>query len=104
MDGEATAVGRVVGVGQPVTLTKQAACVFQGEADGIRRAMESRNNIGLALHPPCIVGRSSQRSVEERLMRLPEATDVDDDGLIASNGEFAEAEAETPSGVVIEAG
>jgi hypothetical protein len=37
-------------------------------------------------------------------VRLAEAADVDDDGLLAGEGEFAEAEAKAPGGVVVEAG
>ncbi len=37
-------------------------------------------------------------------MGLAEAADVDDDGLTAGDGQFAEAEAEAPGGVVVEAG
>ena len=66
--------------------------------------MEAGDHVDLALDPAGVVGCSSERGVEERLVRLAEAADVDDDGLLAGENEFAEAEAETPGGVVVEAG
>jgi len=49
-------------------------------------------------------GVPAEGGVEERLVGLAEAADVDDDGLLAGESEFAEAEAETPGGVVVEVG
>src|SRR5437764_113792 len=77
--------------------------MLQRQADGVGTAMESRNNIGLTLHPAGIVRRPAERRVEERLVRLAEAADVDDDDLLAGQGEVAKAHAETPGRVVVEA-
>ena len=104
VDGEAAAVGGVVGVGEAVAFAEDAVILFEREADGVRAAVEAGDDVDLALDPAGVVGCSSERGVEERLVGLAEAADVDDDGLFAGDGEVAEAEAETPGGVVVEAG
>ena len=101
---EAAAVGGVVGVGEAVAFAEVAAVLFEGQADGVRAAVEAGDDVGFAQDPAGVVGRASECGVEERLVGLAEAADVDDDGLLAGDGEVAEAEAETPGGVVVEAG
>lgn len=65
--------------------------------------MEAGDDVDFALDPTLVVGRGAgQCGVEERLVGLTEAADVDHDGLLAGEGEFAEAEAETPGSVVVE--
>jgi hypothetical protein len=91
VDGEAAAVGGVVGVGETVAFAEGAVVLLEREADGVRAAMEAGYDVDLALDPAGVVRRSSERGVEERLMRLAEAADVDDDGLLAGDGQFAEA-------------
>ena len=101
---EAAAVGGVVGVREVVAVGEGAVGVLEGEADGIRAAMETGNDVGFTLHPAGVVRGAAERGVEERLVRLAEAADVDDDGLTAGDGQFAEAETEAPGRVVVEAG
>jgi hypothetical protein len=67
--------------------------------------VEAGYDVDLALDPTLIVGcGAGECGVEERLVRLTETADVDDDRLLAGDGQFAEAEAETPGGVVVEVG
>jgi hypothetical protein len=104
VDGEAAAMGGVVGVGETVAFAEGAVVLLEREADGVRAAMEAGDDVDLALDPAGVVRRSSERGVEERLVGLAEAADVDDDGLLAGESELAEAEAEPPGSVVVEAG
>jgi hypothetical protein len=48
--------------------------------------VEAGYDVDLALDPAGVVRRSSERGVEERLVWLAEAADVDDDGLAAGEG------------------
>ncbi len=57
VDGEAAAVGGVVGVGEVVAVGEGAVGVLEGEADGVGAAMEAGDNVGFTLHPAGIVGR-----------------------------------------------
>jgi hypothetical protein len=105
VDGEASAVGCVVGLGEVVTVAEGAVGLLKGEADGVRRAMEAGDDVGFALDPALVVRSGAGKGrVEELLVRLAEAADVDHDGLFAREGKLADAEAETPGGVVVEAG
>jgi hypothetical protein len=104
VDGEAAAMRGVVGVGQAVAFGEGTVGVLEREADGVGTAVEAGDDVGFALHPSGVVRCTAERGVEERLVGLAEAADVDDDGLFAGEGEFAKAEAETPGGVVVEAG
>jgi hypothetical protein len=105
VDGEAAAVCGIVGVGEVVAVAEGALVEFEGEADGVGAAVEAGDDVDLSLDPTLVVGRGAgECGVEERLVGLAEAADVDDDGLLAGEGELAEAEAETPGGVVVEAG
>ena len=104
VDGEAAAVGGVVGVGEVVAFAERAVILLEREADGVGAAVKAGDDVGFALDPPGVVWCSAKCGVEERLMRLAEAADVNDDGLVAGSGEFAKAEAETPGGIVVEGG
>jgi hypothetical protein len=105
VDREAAAVGGVVGVGEVVAFAEGAVALLERQTDGIRAAMEASDDVGFALHPARVVGRgASERGVEEWLVRLAEAADIDDEGLTAGDGQLAEALAETPGGVVVEGG
>ncbi len=104
VDGEAAAVGCVVGVGEVVAVAEAALILFEGQADGVGAAVEAGDDVGFAQDPAGVVRSASERGVEERLVRLAEAADVDDDGLLAGDGKLADAEAETPGSVVVEAG
>jgi len=66
--------------------------------------MEAGDDVGFTEDPAGVVGSSAECGVEERLIGLAEAADVDDNGLLAGEGELAETEAETPCSVVVEAG
>jgi hypothetical protein len=104
-DGEAAAVGGVVGVGQGVSFGEGQAGLLKCEADGVGAAVEAGDDVGFALDPAGVVGRGAGHGgVEEWLVGLAEAADVDDDGVAAGDGEFAEGEAETPCGFGIEGG
>jgi len=66
--------------------------------------VEAGDDVGFALDPAGVVGCAAERGVEERLVGLAEAADVDDEKVLAGEGEFAECEAEAPGGVVVEGG
>ncbi len=67
--------------------------------------MKAGDDVALALDPAWIVGcRAWEGGVEEGLVGVAKAADVDDDGVLASGGQVAKAETETPGGVVVEAG
>lgn len=67
--------------------------------------MEAGDDVDFALDPAGVVGGGAwERVVEELLVGLSEASDVDDDGLFAGDGEFAEGEAEGPGDFWIEGG
>lgn len=105
VDGEAAAVGGVVGVGQRVFFGERGVVVPEVEAELVGAAVEAGDDVRFALHPAGVVGRGAvERGVEERLIRLAEAADVDDDGVVASDGESAQEEAKTPGGLCIEGG
>ena len=105
VDGEAPAVSSVVGVGKVVAVAEGAAGLLERKADGVGGAVETADNVRFSLHPALIVRcGAGKRGVEERLVWLAEAADVDDDGLFAGESEFAEAETKAPCGVVAEAG
>ncbi len=93
MDGEAAAVGGVVGVGKVVAVVEGAVGLLECEADGVGAAMEAGDDVALALDPAGIVRRcAGEGGVEERLVGIAEAADVDDDGVLAGDGQLAEAE------------
>src|ERR1700737_2463768 len=105
VDGEAAAVGGVVGLGQAVFFGDGRSVVLQVQAYRVGAAMEAGDDVRLALHPAGVVGRGAgERGVEERLVRLAEAADVDHDGVAAGDGQLAEGEAQAPGDVVIEGG
>ena len=67
--------------------------------------MEAGDDVRFSLHPAGIIwGRAGESGVEERLVGLAEAAYIDDERLVAGGGQFTEALAETPGGVVVEAG
>jgi len=87
VEGEAAAVGGVVGVGEAVAFGEGAVVVREGEADGVGAAMEAGDDVRFALHPAGVVRRGAgEGGVEERLVGLAEAADVDDDGVFARYG------------------
>jgi hypothetical protein len=105
VDREAAAVSGVVGVGQVVAFAEGAVGLLEPEADGVGAAVEAGDYIRFALNPAGIVwSGASEGGVEEWLVWLAEAADIDDEGLVAGERQFAEALAETPGGVVVEAG
>ena len=105
VDGEAASVGGVVGFGESVFLGDGEAGGFEGEADGVGAAVEAGDDVGFAVDPAGVFGRGAGKGgVEERLVGLAEAADVDDEGVVAGEGELAEGEAETPGDVVVEGG
>ena len=105
MNGKAAAVSRIVGVGESVFFAEGGAGMQEAKADMVGAAVEAGDDVGFALDPAGIVGRGAGESgVEEGLVRIAEAADVDDDGKLAGEGELAEGEAEAPRGVVVEVG
>ena len=105
VEGEAAAVGGVFGVGQRVFFDERGAVVFEVEAYLIGAAVEAGHGVRFAFDPAGVVGRSScERGVEERLMRVAEVADVDDEGVAAGDGEFAEGGAEAPCGFGVKGG
>ena len=57
--------------------------------------MEAGDDVGFALDPARVVGGGAgQGGVEEGLIGVAEAADIDDDLVLAGDGEFAEGEAE----------
>ncbi len=86
VNGEAAAVGGVVGVGEVVTVGEGAVGLFEEEADRVGGTVEAGDDVDLALDPALIVGGcSGEGGIEERLVRLAEAADVDDDALFAGD-------------------
>jgi len=105
VDGKAAAVSGVVGVGEVVAFVEGAVGLLECEADGVGAAMEAGDDVRFSLHPAGIIwGRAGESGVEERLVGLAEAANIDDERLVAGGGQFTEALAETPGGVVVEAG
>lgn len=67
--------------------------------------MEAGDDVRFALDPAGVVGRGAgKRGVEERLLRVAETANVDDDGELARESELAQCEAKVPRGVVVEVG
>ena len=65
--------------------------------------MEARDDVRFALDPAGVVGRGSgECGVEERLVRIAEAADIDDDALATGDGQLAEGGAQSPCGFGIE--
>ena len=84
VDGEAAAVGCVVGLREVVAVAEGAVGLREGEADGVRRAMETGDDVGFALDPALVIrSGASKGGVEELLVRLAESADVYDNGLFA---------------------
>ena len=105
VDGEAAAVDGVVVFGEAVPFGEGGVVLLEIEAQLVGAAVEAGDDVGFALDPADVVGRGAgECGVEERQRGLAEAADVDDDGLFAGDGKFAEGEAETPGGVGVEVG
>ena len=105
VDGETAAVGGVVGVGKVVAVVEGAVGLLKCETDGVRAAMKAGDDVAFALDPAGIVGcRAGERGIEEGLVGIAKAADIDDDGVLAGDGQVAKAETETPGGVIVEAG
>ena len=103
VEGKAAAVRGVVGVGEAVAFGEGAVVLREHETDGVGAAMKAGDHVRFTLHPARVVRSSARKGcVEERLVGLAEAADVDDDGLVAGDGQLAEGEAKAPSGVVVE--
>lgn len=83
VDGEAAAVSGVVGVRERVAFGKLPTLLLKKKADGVGGAVEAGDDVRFALDPAGVVGSSSECGVEEGLVGLAEAADVDDDGLFA---------------------
>jgi len=104
VEGKATTVSCIVGIGKTVPFGKGDLVLLEIEANPIRAAVEAGNNVRFALNPSSVVGsRASERSVEQGLMRQTEATDIDNDSVVARNGHVAEAQAKAPRSIVVEA-
>ena len=102
-DGEAAAVGGVVGFGEVVAGFEGEVVLLEVEAERVGAAVEAGDDGDLAGDPALIVGRGAgEGGVEELLVRRAEAADVGDDLLIAGEGELAEGETDAPGGVVVE--
>jgi len=105
VDGETAAVGGVVGVGKVVAVVEGAVGLLECEADGVGAAMEAGDDVAFALNPTRVVGCcAGEGGIEEGLVGIAKAADIDDDGVLAGDGQVAKAETETPGGVVVEAG
>lgn len=100
VEWEGSAVGGVVGLGEGVLFCDGGVVVLEVEADGVGAAMEAGDDVGFAEDPAGVVGGGAGESgVEEGLMGLAEAADVDDDGVLAGDGEVVEGVAEVPCDV-----
>ena len=98
-------MGGVVGGGESVFFGDAEAGGLEVEADGVGAVVEAGDNVGFAVDPAGVLGRGAgEGSVEEGLVGLAEAADVDDEGVVAGEGELAEGKAEAPCGVVVEGG
>jgi len=105
VDGETAAVGGVVGVGKVVAVVEGAVGLLECEADGVGAAMEAGDDVAFALNPTRVVGCcAGEGGIEEGLVGIAKAADIDDDGVLAGDGQVAKAETETPGGVIVEAG
>ncbi len=105
VDGEAAAVGGVFGVRQRVFFGDRCVVVLEVEAQLIGAAVEAGDHVRFALDPAGVVGRGAwEGGVEERMVRMAETADVDDDGVATGEGEFAEGGAEAPCGFGVEGG
>jgi hypothetical protein len=105
VDGEATTVGGVIGVGQGVFFAEGGAALLELKADLIGAAVEAGDDIRFALDPAGVIRcRARESGVEEGLVRIAEAADIDDDRELAREGKLAEGEAEAPGGIVVEVG
>jgi hypothetical protein len=104
-EGKAAAVRGIFGVGQRVFFGERGVVVFEEEAELIRAAVETGHNVGFAFDPAGVVGRGAgERGIEERLVGMAEAANVDDDGVAAGDSEFAEGGAQSPRGLCVEGG
>ena len=63
VDGEAAAVGGVVGVGEVVAVAEGAVGLLEHEADGVGWAVEAGDDVGFALDPAGVVGGVPPRAV-----------------------------------------
>ena len=102
---EGAAMGGVVGLGEGVLFGEGGAAFGEGEADGVGAAVEAGDDVRFALDPAAVVrGGAGEGGVEELLERGAEAADVDDEAVVALDGEAAEGVAERPGGVGVEGG
>ena len=87
VDGEAAAMGGVVGVRESVFFAEGCAGVLEVEADLIGTAVEAGYHVGFALHPAGVVGRGAGKGgIEERLIWMAKAANVDDDRELTGKG------------------
>ena len=101
--GKAAAVGSVVSVGKTVFFGEGRFGLLEISADLVGAAMEASDDVGFSLDPAGVVwGSVGKGGVEEGLVGLAEAADIDDDGVVSSYRHIAEGEAEVPGDVVIE--
>jgi hypothetical protein len=104
-DGEAAAVGGVVGFGEVVTVAKGDVILLEIEPERVGAAVEAGDDRDLAGDPALVIWRSAgEGAVEELLVGRSEAADVYYDLLIAGDGKLADGEADAPCGVVVEGG
>lgn len=105
MDGKAAAVSGVFGVGESVSLAECGVVELEIDAELVGTAVEAGDHVRFALDPAGVVRCGpGQGSVEERLVRLAEAANVNDEGVAAGDGEFTQGAAESPGGFGIEGG
>jgi hypothetical protein len=103
MQGEAASVSGIVGVVEGIFLFESDIALRKVEANLVRAAVETGDNVGFALHPTGVIGRGTgECGVEERLDRLAEAPNIDDESMFAGYGKIAEQCAETPGVLAVE--
>ena len=102
---EAAAVGGVFRIGQSVFFGERCVVVLQVKAELVGAAVEAGYYVRFAFNPAGVVGRGAgERGVEERLVRVAEAADIDDDGVAAGDRQLAEGEAQSPCSFCVEGG
>lgn len=105
LERKAAAVGGVFRIGQSVFFGERRVVVLQVKAELVGAAVETGYYVRFALDPAGVVGRGSgERGVEERLVWVAEASDVDDDGVATGDRQLAEGEAQSPCSFCVEGG
>jgi len=91
LKGETAAVGSVVGVRKGVFFGECGVVVLKIKAELIGAAVEARDDVRFALDPAGVVGSGSgERGIEEWLVRVAEAANIDNDALATGDCQVAE--------------